>query len=62
MYLREYIHIDKLTEYIPNAFDMSWKSLIGSTSMIYAHAQTYVRQLESIDIATRWEGGDLGML
>jgi hypothetical protein len=61
MHLREDVQIDKLDKYMPNAFDMPWKSLIGSTSFVYAHAQTYVRQLESI--VARWEGGgDLGLL
>jgi hypothetical protein len=60
MHLREDVPIDKLDEYMPNVFDMSWKSLLGSSSMVYQHAHTYIRQLESI--VARWEGEDLGML
>jgi hypothetical protein len=61
MHLREDVQIDKLEEYMPNALGVPWKALIGTTSITYAHAQTFVRQLESI--VERWEGGvDLGLL
>jgi hypothetical protein len=61
MHLREDVPIAKCEEYMPNAFDVPWKSHLGTTSNVYTNAQTYVRQLESI--VARWEGGvDLGLL